>query len=116
MGQRHFPLVPVLIVVFVLMHAGASLLAQIPTAATAPYFTAAGVVQAATQTVKALAPNTIATIYGTNLSWTTHAVTAADTNSGSLPTVLDGVSVHVQGVLCNLFYVSPTQINFLVPY
>ena len=37
-----------------------------------PFFTAAGIVQAATQTAGTLAPNTIATIYGTNLSWTTH--------------------------------------------
>jgi uncharacterized protein (TIGR03437 family) len=81
-----------------------------------PYFTAAGVVQAATQTAETLAPNTIATIYGSNLSWTTQGVTAADLNHGTLPTSLDGVSVYVQGILANLLYVSPGQINFLIPY
>jgi uncharacterized protein (TIGR03437 family) len=82
----------------------------------APFFTTASVVQAATQTAETLAPNTIATIYGMNLSWTTQTVTAADLNGGTLPTSLDGVSVFVQGLLSNLLYVSPGQINFLIPY
>jgi uncharacterized protein (TIGR03437 family) len=81
-----------------------------------PFFTTASIVQAATQTAGTLAPNTIATIYGMNLSWTTHAVTAADLNGGTLPTSLDGVTVIVEGILSNLLYVSPGQINFLIPY
>src|ERR1035438_9304702 len=63
-----------------------------------PFFTAAGIVQGATQTAETLAPNTIATIYGTNLSWTTHILTAADLNGGTLPTSLDGVSVYVHNI------------------
>jgi uncharacterized protein (TIGR03437 family) len=81
-----------------------------------PFFTAAGIVQGATQTTAILAPNTIATIYGTNLSWTTHILTAADLNGGTLPTSLDGVTVYVHNIACNLLYVSPGQINFLIPY
>lgn len=84
--------------------------------ATAPFFTAAGVVQAATETGGTLAPNAIATIYGTNLSWTTHIVNVADLNDGTLPTSVDGVSVYVQGILSSLLYVSPGQINFIIPY
>jgi uncharacterized protein (TIGR03437 family) len=64
----------------------------------------------------ALAPNTIATVYGANLAYSTHAVTTADLEGGSLPTTLDGVSVVLYGFYCGLFYVSPGQINFLVPY
>jgi uncharacterized protein (TIGR03437 family) len=82
----------------------------------APFFTAASIVQAATQTVETLAPNTLATIYGANLSWTTHAVTANDLQGGTLPTSLDGVTVLVHGIVCKLLYVSPSQINFLIPY
>ncbi len=82
----------------------------------APSFTAAGIVQGATQTAETLAPNTIATIYGTDLSWTAQAVTVADLNHGTLPTSLDGVAVYVNNMLCNLLYVSPGQINFLIPY
>jgi uncharacterized protein (TIGR03437 family) len=82
----------------------------------APFFTAASIVQAATQTVETLAPNAIATIYGANLSWTTHAVNANDLEQGTLPTSLDGVTVIVHGIVCKLLYVSPGQINFLIPY
>ncbi len=82
----------------------------------APSFTAAGVVQGATQLAGTLAPNTIATIYGSNLSWTTQAVTEANLNGGTLPTTLDGVSVYVDAIVCHLMYVSPGQINFLIPY
>ena len=63
-----------------------------------------------------LAPNAIATLYGTNLSYNTQAVTAADLEGGTLPTSVAGVTVSVNGIPANLFYVSPTQINFLIPY
>jgi len=90
--------------------------ADLTTASTAPYYSAASIVNGATQTAETLAPNTIATIYGTNLAWTTHSVTASDLNGGTLPTSLAGVSVYVNGILSNLFFVSPGQINFLIPY
>jgi uncharacterized protein (TIGR03437 family) len=82
----------------------------------APLYTAQSVVNAATQTVVALAPNTIATLYGTNLAFDTRAVAATDIVRGLMPTSLDGVGVWVNSIPCSLFYVSPTQINFLVPY
>ena len=90
--------------------------AQVTTASSAPDYSAASIVNAATQTVETLAPNTIATIYGTNLSWTTHAITEADLNGGTLPNSLEGVSVYVNGLLSSLYFVSPGQINFLIPY
>ncbi len=94
--------------------------AQVPAASTlettAPSYSAAGIVNAATQTAGTLAPNTIATLYGTNLSYATHAVDAGDLNGGTLPIALEGVSVNVNGVLGSLFFVSPGQINFLIPY
>ena len=81
-----------------------------------PAYTAASIVHAATQTAEALAPNTIATIYGTNLAFSTTASVASDISAGTLPQSLDGVTVIVDSILANLFYVSPGQINFLVPY
>lgn len=90
--------------------------AQLTTASTAPNYSALSIVNAASETVETLAPNTIATIYGTNLSWTTHAITTADLDGGTLPVSLDGVSVYVNGILGSLLYVSPGQINFLIPY
>jgi uncharacterized protein (TIGR03437 family) len=89
---------------------------QISGAGTAPFYTAQSIVNGATQTVEALAPNVIATLYGTNLAFDTRAVAATDIVGGMMPTVLDGVGVWVNSIPCSLFLVSPTQINFLVPY
>ena len=88
----------------------------VTTTGNGPMYLAAAIVQAATQTDEPLAPNTIATIYGTNLSWDTYTVSPADISNGELPTQLAGVTVLVNGIPCNLFYVSPSQINFLLPY
>jgi uncharacterized protein (TIGR03437 family) len=90
--------------------------AQISASATAPAYTASGFVNAATGLTGALAPNAIVSVYGTNLSWTTHAVTNADLVNGTLPTSLAGVTVYVDSILSNLFFVSAGQINFLIPY
>jgi uncharacterized protein (TIGR03437 family) len=92
----------------------AVLLAQ--TTNTGPSYSAASIVNAATQTAGALAPNTIASLYGTNLAFDTEAVAASDLTAGTLPTSLDGVSVGVGNVLAPLLFVSPGQINFIVPY
>ncbi len=54
-------------------------------------------------------------VYGTHLSQTTRSWTAADFVDGKLPTSLDGVSVQVSGQSAYVSYISPTQINFLVP-
>jgi len=85
-------------------------------AVNAPSYSAESIVNSATQTVQFLAPNTMATIYGSNLAFTTHVVTTGDVNRSTLPTDLDGVTVYVAGRQANLFYVSPTQINLLIPY
>jgi uncharacterized protein (TIGR03437 family) len=90
--------------------------ADLSTSSSAPSYTTASIVHAATQTAEALAPNTIATLYGTNLSYTTHAAATADLNGGALPTTLEGVNVYVHGIRSSLIYVSPGQINFLIPY
>ncbi len=82
----------------------------------APLYTAQSVVNAATQTAVNLAPNSIATLYGTNLAFDIRAVASTDVVRGMMPTSLDGVGVWVNSIPCSLFYVSPTQINFLVPY
>lgn len=90
--------------------------AQITGSGAIPSYTAEGIVNAATQTAEALAPNAIATIYGTNLAFDTRAVAATDIVHGAMPTSLDGVAVWINSTPCSLFFVSPTQINFLVPY
>jgi uncharacterized protein (TIGR03437 family) len=54
-------------------------------------------------------------VYGNNLSQTTRSWNDADFINGKLPTSLDGVSVLVNGQNAYVSYISPTQINFLVP-
>jgi uncharacterized protein (TIGR03437 family) len=56
-----------------------------------------------------IAPSAFATIRGTNFAAAQVAPVVP------LPTSLGGVTVSLAGVLCPLYYVSPTQINFIVP-
>ena len=83
----------------------------------APAYSAASIVNAAANVVEPIAPNTIATIYGKNLAYSTNSLVSGDVSGGVLPVVLPGTGVHVSvgGIAANLYYVSPTQINFLVP-
>lgn len=56
-----------------------------------------------------------ATILGTGLSNTTRSWTAADFLNGALPQELDYISVTVNGRPAYIGYISPTQINVLIP-
>jgi uncharacterized protein (TIGR03437 family) len=81
-----------------------------------PSYSAAGVVNAATgQPV--LAPNTFATIYGRDLANSTRQLQSADVEGGLLPVHLPGTGVRVflDGLAAPVWYVSPTQVNFVVP-
>lgn len=83
----------------------------------APYYNAASTVNAADNRSGAFAPNTIGTIYGTNLAYSIAGLTADEVNGGAIPSVLPGtgVRVMVNSMPAGIYYVSPTQINFLVP-
>ena len=80
-------------------------------------YPANGIVNSADNLAVDLAPNVIASLYGLNLSYSTLGVSASDIHGGMLPTVLPstGVQVIVNGELAPIFYVSPKQINFLIP-
>ena len=90
-----------------------------PAVPAAPSITGGNIVSAATSQPGAVSPNSWITVYGTNLGVTTRAWSESDFMNGAMPFSLDGVSV-----LLNLFgaprlapvgYVSPTQVNFLLP-
>jgi uncharacterized protein (TIGR03437 family) len=85
--------------------------------ADSPFYTTSSIVNSADGQIGPLAPNTIGTIYGTGLSYATRVLAPADVIGGVLPTTLPGTGVTVlMGLIAaNIFYVSPTQINFLVP-
>jgi len=61
----------------------------------------------------AVAPDSLATIFGSNLAPATASATL-DAN-GRLPTELAATRVEFNGVAAPLYYVSPGQINLLVP-
>jgi uncharacterized protein (TIGR03437 family) len=78
--------------------------------ATAPLAAPGGAISAA-GIQPSVAPGSVISIYGANLSSGTAGATAVP-----LPTSLGGDSVTVNGVPIPLFYVSPSQINGQVPY
>lgn len=88
-----------------------------PAPRVAPVYTAASIVNAADNQSGALAANTIGTIYGANLAYDTAALTLNDIRGGVLPTILGAseTQVFINNYAADLYYVSPGQINFLVP-
>jgi uncharacterized protein (TIGR03437 family) len=85
----------------------------------APSITAGDVVSSATYAAGPTAANSWITIYGSNLGVTTRAWGDTDLTNGGLPYSLDGVSVMLTAFgaprLAYVGYVSPTQVNFLIP-
>ncbi|MCC6294623.1 MAG: hypothetical protein IT164_18365 [Bryobacterales bacterium] len=88
-----------------------------PLLAAAPRYTASSIVNAASGVSSILAPNGLATIYGTDLAGHTQSLTASDLRGDQLPYTLNGtgVGVIVSGLRAHVVFVSPSQVNFLVP-
>jgi uncharacterized protein (TIGR03437 family) len=85
----------------------------------APSYSAASIVNASDYSPGPFAPNSMLTIFGSNLAFSTAGLT--DENFASLPYKLAGVSVYLDGFQVPLLYVSQNglngqgQINLLVP-
>ncbi|MGA3189136.1 MAG: family 16 glycosylhydrolase [Bryobacteraceae bacterium] len=82
--------------------------------ATTPVITPGRVVNAASY-LGAISPGSLAVVYGNNLADAVHQIPGPALGQ-SFPTTVAGVSVSVNGVNAPLIYVSPTQINFQVPW
>ena len=82
-----------------------------------PLYRADSLVNAADSQAGWLSPNSIATLYGTGLAYTTRGLTAADLHGLQLPATLPGtgVTILVGGQAAYPYYISPTQVNFLIP-
>lgn len=93
----------------------AVLLASTAQAAGPPVYSAESIVNGANFAQGALAPNSITTIFGADLAWWTETLTQENTGAGMLPTSLADVRVYVANYVAPLIYVSPAQINFLIP-
>ena len=77
----------------------------------APAFTSGGITSAANPLASPLVAGSISAVYGTNLAASTTVAAAAP-----LPPTLGGVTVEINSIPAPLFFVSPTQINFQVPW
>lgn len=71
----------------------------------------AAVSNAASGDAVALAPGSIASVYGLNLSGST-----AQASAVPLPLSLAGVTATVNGIPAPLYFVSPRQVNLQIPY
>ncbi len=79
-------------------------------AASTPVITPGQVLNGASY-IGAISPGSLAVVYGSNLADAMHPI-----SSSTFPSSVAGVSVTVNGVPAPLIYVSPTQINFQVPW
>ena len=77
-----------------------------------PQVTAAGIVNSASLASGASAPGAVVTLYGTGLgsSWESAATSPLPRALGS------GVRVTIDGIDAPLFYASPLQVNFQIPF
>src|SRR5579872_5758187 len=80
-----------------------------------PLYSSESIVNGANFASGPVAPNSIATIFGSNLAWWQEGLTSENTAAGFLPNHLADVRVYVANYVSPLIYVSPTQINFLIP-
>ncbi|MEO5923959.1 MAG: IPT/TIG domain-containing protein [Bryobacteraceae bacterium] len=82
-----------------------------------PIYSSSSVANAAANVAGSYAANTLISIYGTNLAFGTAAITAADIRNGNLPTSLGSTPVRVllDGQFASMYYVSPHQVNALIP-
>jgi len=85
-----------------------------PPGAAPPSIAAHGVVNGA-NFIPGIASGAWISILGSGLSATTRSWSLSDFDGDNLPTVLDGVSVKVNGTPAYIYYISPTQLNVLAP-
>jgi uncharacterized protein (TIGR03437 family) len=81
----------------------------------APTYSTASIVNAANYATGPFAPNSVVSIFGVNLAFSTAGLTQSNVVAGSLPFQLANASVYLDSVQVPLLYVSPSQINFMVP-
>ncbi len=83
----------------------------------APSYTADSIANTASSIAGFYAPDTFISIYGKNLAYVTKAISPNDIAAGTLPTALigTGVRVLINQIAADIWYVSPTLVNLLIP-
>lgn len=83
--------------------------------AQAPAYTASSIVNASDYSPGPFAPGSLISIFGSNLAFGTSGLTSDNTGGGTLPFFIGNVSVIIDNATAPLLYVSPTQINVMIP-
>jgi uncharacterized protein (TIGR03437 family) len=88
-----------------------------PVIRAAPAYSSDSLVNSASNEPGPVAPNTIVSLYGTDLAYVTRAIQNSDIRGGLLPTVLPGTGVRVlvNNLSAHIYFVSPRQVNLLIP-
>jgi len=80
-----------------------------------PSYSADSIANSAASIADFYAPNTFISIYGQNLATVTRTIAASDIAGDLLPTTLGGVHVFINSIPADMWYVSPTLVNVLIP-
>ena len=80
----------------------------------APAYAPSGVVNGASYLSGGLAPYTLATIFGSELAFV-GAAWESVSPTNQMPVELSGVTVTMNGMAVPLYFVSPSQINLMIP-
>jgi uncharacterized protein (TIGR03437 family) len=82
-----------------------------------PLYTSGSIANSAANVAGYYAPNSFLSIYGQNLAYVTKPMSQGDISDGQLPTVLTGTGVRVliNQIFADIYYVSPGQVNVLIP-
>ena len=83
--------------------------------AQSPNYTSASIVNSSDYSTGPFAPGALISIFGTSLSFNTAGLTADNTEGNFLPWSLGNVQVFIANLAAPLLYVSPTQINVMIP-
>src|ERR1700679_2564688 len=104
--------------VLLLLLCGLPAMAQTPgPPANAPTYSAASIVNTASDTNDWFTPTAFVAIFGQNLANVTAGLNASETASGTLPAILPGTNlrVTVNGLAAYIYYVSAGMVNVLLP-
>jgi uncharacterized protein (TIGR03437 family) len=83
--------------------------------AQAPSYSSTSILNASDYTAGPFAPNSVLSLFGTDLSRSTAALSPESVAAGKLPSQLAATAVYVDDSPAPLLFVSPGQINFLIP-
>jgi uncharacterized protein (TIGR03437 family) len=83
--------------------------------AQAPSYASSSIVNASDFSSGPFAPGSLISIFGTNLSFNTGTLNADNTTGETLPFSLGNIKVIIDNAAAPLLYVSPSQINVMIP-